>query len=236
MTTDTTTTQRAQETAATAAEESKHVAGAAADQARELAAEATQQARSVVKDTVTELQGQLDDQGRQQKDRVVGTLSSFGDDLGQMAEGRSGLAADLAQETARRAQDLSRQLESREPRELLDDVRRFARERPGAFLLGALAAGVVVGRLVRGTKDAVEASQAADTPRTTPGAPDTSQVHASNGAPTQPSDYGTPSSPTTTPPPLTPPLTPPSATGYSSPPPGAGLPGTPLDEPGGPSA
>jgi hypothetical protein len=37
---------------------------------------------------------------------------------------------------------------------VLDDVRSFARRRPGVFLLGAGIAGFAVGRLVRGAKDA----------------------------------------------------------------------------------
>jgi hypothetical protein len=41
-------------------------------------------------------------------------------------------------------------LEQREPGDLLDEVRRFARRRPGAFVLGALVAGVVAGRMTRG--------------------------------------------------------------------------------------
>ena len=79
-----------------------------------------------------------------------------------------GLAADLAQEVADRARSLSRHLDQREPGELLDDVRRFARQRPGTFLLGALAAGVIAGRLLRGTRDAVEEAEARDTSRVSP--------------------------------------------------------------------
>ncbi|WP_051247325.1 hypothetical protein [Nocardioides halotolerans] len=224
MTTDTSTTQRAQETAATAADQGKHVAGTAASEARDLAAEATQQARGVVTDAMSKLQGQLDDQGRQQKDRVAGTLATFADDLGQMAQGGAGLAATLAHEAADRAQTISRHLESREPRELLDDVRRFARQRPGTFLLGALAAGVVVGRLARGTKDAAEAAEGADTPRATPGAPNTTEVSAGHGQPTQPPTPATQATPVTSAPTTDLPA---SAMGYSSPPVGNGLPTAP---------
>ena len=152
--TDTSTTERAQQAASTAADQSRHVAGVAADEAKGVASEAAQQARSVVDDAVGQVREQLDDQGRQQRDRLAGTLASFGDDLGQMAESSSGLAADVAQEVAERARSLARHLDGREPSDLLDDVRRFARQRPGTFLLGALATGVVAGRLLRGTKDA----------------------------------------------------------------------------------
>jgi hypothetical protein len=235
MTTDTSTTQRAQETASTATDEGKHVAGVAADEARSVASDATTQVRNVVGDTVDQVRGQLDDQGRTQKDKLAGTLGSFSDDLAQMAENSSGLAANVAHEVAERARSISQQLDSREPAELLDDVRRFARQRPGTFLLGALAAGVVVGRLVRGTKDSIEAAEASGTgpsssttgtPRVTPGAPDTTSVHASHGQPT----IETPVSPATAPAPTP---VPPSVTGYSSPPAGTGLPGSAGDAEGG---
>ena len=126
-----------------------------------------------------------------------------------MSEHGSGLAAGVAAEVADRARSLSRQLDQREPSEILDDVRRFARQRPGTFLLGALAAGVVVGRLLRGTKDAVEAAEAEEppgvTPRittgVTPGAPDPGSVSEGLSGPTQEPSFDTP----------------PTATGYPSP-------------------
>jgi hypothetical protein len=234
MTTDTSTTHQARDTAATAADEGKHVAGVAGSEARGVASQAAQEARGVVDDAMTQVRGQLDDQGRQQKDRLAGTLATFGDDLDRMARGGSGMAADLARDAAGRAQALSRHLDGREPGELLDDVRRFARRRPGTFLLGALAAGVVVGRLARGTKDAVEAAEAAERPRVTPGAPNTADVSAAHGYRTQPPAPVTPQpAPGYSAPPSAPSYSaPPSAPSYSAPPPGAGLSETP-DSPAG---
>jgi hypothetical protein len=110
---------------------------------------------------------QLNEQTRTQRDRLTGTLRSLGDDLDKMAgQADTGLAGDLAREVAQRAHAVSQRLEGREPGELLDDVRRFARQRPGTFLLGALGAGVVAGRLLRGTKDGAAAA-AADSGSTT---------------------------------------------------------------------
>ena len=206
--------ERAQQAASTAADEGKHVAGVAADEARSVAAEATEHARTLVGEARTQLTGQVDQQTRQQKDLLASTLGTFGDDLSSMAQSGSGLASDVAHEVADRARTLAHHLDGREPTELLDDVRRFARQRPGVFLLGALAAGVVVGRLARGTKDAIEAADA--------GA-DGGSAHGS-GAPA-------PVAPVQ----VTRPLldAPASATGYSSPPVGTGLPGAPTDAPRG---
>jgi hypothetical protein len=61
---------------------------------------------------------------------------------------------------------LGRWLDSHGPDEVLDEVRSFARRRPGTFLLIAAGAGVVLGRLTRGLKDAP-----ATTPSTSPTVP-----------------------------------------------------------------
>jgi len=45
-------------------------------------------------------------------------------------------------------------LQNREPADLLEEVRSFARRKPGLFLLGAAAAGVLAGRLTSGVKAA----------------------------------------------------------------------------------
>src|SRR3954452_12911236 len=121
MTTNTTTTARAQEAASTAADEGRHVAGVAKDEAQNVAATAADQARNLVSETMDQVTGQLGEQANGQRDRVVGTLQSLGDDLERMADqsGTPGLARDLAHEAAARARTLGSHLDGREPRELL---------------------------------------------------------------------------------------------------------------------
>jgi hypothetical protein len=117
------------------------VAGESLNQARHLADEA---------------KGQLIEQSRVQRDRLVDTMRTFSGDLDRMASGESpssGLASDLVRQAAERTRELCARLEGREPAQVLDDVRGFARRRPGTFLLGSLVAGVVAGRLLRGAKD-----------------------------------------------------------------------------------
>src|SRR3712207_8459580 len=46
-------------------------------------------------------------------------------------------------------QRLADSLENRRPEELLEDLKRFARQRPGVFVLGALGAGFLAGRVLR---------------------------------------------------------------------------------------
>jgi uncharacterized protein YjbJ (UPF0337 family) len=146
------TKQKAQQVAGAAAVEGRQVTGVAKDEARHVADEAKHQARGVVDDAMS----QAREQSRTQRDRLVNTMRTFSDDLEQMASqgGRSGMATDLARQVAGRTRDLSSQLDGKEPTQILDDVRSFARRRPGTFLLGALVAGAVAGRLARGAKDA----------------------------------------------------------------------------------
>lgn len=153
--TDTPTAEKAQAAASTAADEGKHVAGVAQGEAAKVASEATAQAKSLAGEARTQVSDTAADQTRVQRDKLVSTLGTLGDDLDQMAErSDGGLAADVAKEVAGHARSLTSYLDGREPGELLEDVRDFARRRPGMFLLGALAAGVVAGRLARGVKDA----------------------------------------------------------------------------------
>lgn len=61
----------------------------------------------------------------------------------------SGPAVTLVRQATDGADKVASWLESREPGDLLDEVRRFARQRPGTFLAAAAAAGAVAGRLTR---------------------------------------------------------------------------------------
>lgn len=144
--------ERAQEVAGAAADQGRQVADTAMQQAKSVAGEATDHARGLVSDAL----GQVDDEARRQMGRMAQTLETFSDDLGQMADqsGSNGLASEMARQVANRTRDLGRRLDGREPQEILEDVRGFARRRPGTFLVGALVAGVVAGRFARGAKDA----------------------------------------------------------------------------------
>lgn len=146
------TADQAREAASTAAEESRHVAAVAKDEARHVAADAQAHARDLLGEARTEVEQQT----RSQLDSLVGTLQGFAEDLEKMARGESagsGLAQDVVQQVGDRARAFSAQLRDREPTELLDQARSYARRKPGTFLVGALAAGVVAGRLTRGAKE-----------------------------------------------------------------------------------
>ena len=134
-------------------DQAKHAASVASDEAKQVATDVRDQARGLLDET----KNQVQDQSRTQRDRLVDTLRTFGDDLDGMAQDRDGLASGAAREVAQRVRTISERLDGREPSELLDDLRSFARRRPGMFLAGALVSGVVVGRLLRGGRDAARA-------------------------------------------------------------------------------
>ncbi|HEY2239702.1 MAG TPA: hypothetical protein VGI21_12975 [Streptosporangiaceae bacterium] len=127
------------------------VAQTATDQAKQVAAETGRQAR----DLLGEAQGHATDQASTQQQRAAQQLHSVADELDQMASnsGQSGVATEFARQAANRAHGAASWLEQRQPADLLDEVRSFARRRPGAFLIGAAVAGLAAGRLTRGLKD-----------------------------------------------------------------------------------
>jgi len=135
------------------------VAGGAKDAASNVAGTAKEQAGEVVQQTRTQVQqllGQarteLSDQVHTQQKRTASGLRSLGDQLGAMAQGsdRPGPATDVAQQAADKAHQFASWLEARNPQGVLDEVRSFARRKPGVFLVAAVGAGVLSGRLTRG--------------------------------------------------------------------------------------
>lgn len=141
----------------TGLQEGQRLASNAKDEARTVADEARRQATTLL----DQARSEVEQQAAGQRDRAVELLRSFSDDLEKLLAGdggQDGLAADLARQAAERARELTHQLADRQPGAILDDVRGYARRRPGVFLVGALAAGVVVGRLARGAKDAESSS------------------------------------------------------------------------------
>jgi hypothetical protein len=161
------TTHVAKEQAAgvgqSAAGAGQHVAGVAKEEAGNVAQEAVSQARDVV-GTARE---QLVQQAAEQQDRLAGGLRTLGRELGSMADSNEdpGYASDLARQASSTINDVAGWLENRDPNGLMDDVRSFARRRPGAFLALAVGAGVLAGRLTRGLKDEASSGPSGSTTR-----------------------------------------------------------------------
>lgn len=147
--------------------EARHVADDAKQGTAQVAETAKQEARDVAldakrqaKDVYRQVRGEMSDQASTQQQRAASGLHSFAGELDQMASGSqaNGVAADLAQQAAEKARAFATWLESREPGDLAEELRSFARRRPGAFIAGAAAVGLLAGRMTRGLTDSPDES------------------------------------------------------------------------------
>jgi ElaB/YqjD/DUF883 family membrane-anchored ribosome-binding protein len=147
---------QAGELANTARDAGKHVAGVAGEQVGQVASEATHQVKQLVQQTRSE----FTEQAATQQQRVASGLRSLSEELTAMARGseQPGVATDLVEQAAERTNAVASWLQQREPGHVVDEITRFARQRPGAFLAIAAGAGFVVGRLGRGLKAASDDS------------------------------------------------------------------------------
>jgi len=131
-----TTVSKATDVASTVKGEASSVLGEAGTQARQLYAQT---------------QRELKDQASTQQQRLASGLRSVGSELESMSSSgdQQGVAADLVRQAAGRISGAASWLGDRDPASVLDEVKRYARRRPGMFIAGAAIAGVVVGRLTR---------------------------------------------------------------------------------------
>ncbi|WP_104524691.1 hypothetical protein [Blastococcus atacamensis] len=138
----------------TAAQAGGQVAATAADQAKTVVDETQRQA----KDLLEQGRSQLKEQTVGQQQKAASGLTSLAQELRGLADGTGsgapGPARDLLHQASGIVEGFADKLQNREPAELLDEVRAFARRKPGMFLLGAAAAGVLAGRLTSGVRAA----------------------------------------------------------------------------------
>ncbi|MCW3819749.1 hypothetical protein ONA91_35470 [Micromonospora sp. DR5-3] len=145
------TAEQAQQAASRVGQQAAQAGGqvghAAAEQGRQVAAQARQEARHLTGEATS----QVRDQARSQQHRAAEGLRGLGRDLGSMADrgADSGLAGQAVRQAATVADRAAGWLDEREPGEVLDDMRGYARQHPGMFLAGAAVAGVLAGRLTR---------------------------------------------------------------------------------------
>src|ERR1700754_3183781 len=138
----------AKEVGRTAVAAGGDVAQTAKEQGKQVARETARAARDLYGTT----RAQLRDQTGAQQRRAAAGIRSIGDEIRSMAEqgGQSGPASDLAHQASARIAGVADWIEAREPGQVVDEVKQFARRHPGAFLAGAAILGVLAGRLTRG--------------------------------------------------------------------------------------
>ncbi|WP_225636319.1 hypothetical protein [Streptomyces solaniscabiei] len=136
-------------TADQAKQAASQVAGTAADQARSVVGEARQQAGTVLEDMRSRAMNEAEGQTK----RAAGQLRQWASDLsGLAAHARDDSPArSLVAHAADRGSQAADYLDERGVEGIVGDLQRFARRRPGAFLGGALLAGLAVGRMAKAT-------------------------------------------------------------------------------------
>jgi len=154
-----------QSTTDVAKNEAQNMGQTAAEAGSQVASTAVDQAKTVVQETQQQAMNLLDHGRSQMREQAVGqqqkaaqSLSSLADELRGMVNGTSmdttGPAHDLLQQATGKIEEFAGWLQNREPADLLDEVRSFARRKPGTFLLGAAIAGIAAGRLTSGVRNA----------------------------------------------------------------------------------
>ena len=115
---------------------------------RSVVSDATEKAGEMMRTTHDELRSQVT---AKTKD-LSSTLDDIARQLSSMAESADDPQSPVAQLAHTAADQIRRQgqrLDEGGLEEIVSDVKRFARNRPGAFLLGTVAAGFAVGRLAK---------------------------------------------------------------------------------------
>ncbi|MET9929315.1 MULTISPECIES: hypothetical protein [unclassified Streptomyces] len=142
------------------------VVGTAKDQAANTVNEATAQAR----DVLSELRDQLQEQSRAQAGQLASNVRRLADELHDMSN--SGKPDSTATAAVRQVADGGRKvasrLENRGPEGIVEDLRGFARRKPGLFLAGAALAGFAAARLGKGMAAAESSGGPASGSKSTP--------------------------------------------------------------------
>jgi hypothetical protein len=141
----------------TAARGGQQLAQSVSEQTGRVTDETSKQARNLLHEGRQQLTEQAQE-GQQKAARGLHTLADQLEDMYAKSDG-SGIGPEVINQAAGHARTVASWLDDREPGDLLDEVRNFARHKPGMFLAGAAVAGLLVGRLTRG----VVAAQQDDT-------------------------------------------------------------------------
>jgi ElaB/YqjD/DUF883 family membrane-anchored ribosome-binding protein len=90
----------------------------------------------------------LEEQKRQVADRVSGVAAALQSAANSLAHSQNALVARYVEQAAGQVEDISRMVRDRRWNEIAAETEDFARRRPTLFVVGAAAAGFLVGRLL----------------------------------------------------------------------------------------
>lgn len=134
------------------AQDAKSGAGQVADTAKQQAGDVVQEARTQAREVYSQAKQELASHAADQHRRAGAGLHSLAEELHGMVDrsDEGGIATDAARQAAASVSSLAGWFDSHEPGDALQELRGFARRRPGAFLAGAAVVGLLAGRLTRG--------------------------------------------------------------------------------------
>lgn len=85
-------------------------------------------------------------------DEFLGDLKMQAQEYGQKIQDAAGKAKDYASDKFATATDKFKELQGKDPKEIVEDAKEFARQKPGQTILISAAVGLVLGLLFRGRK------------------------------------------------------------------------------------
>ena len=83
-------------------------------------------------------------------DEFLGDLKMQAQEYGQKIQDAAAQAKDFANEKFARAGDKFKEISNKDPQELIEDAKEFARQKPGQTILISAAVGLVLGLILRG--------------------------------------------------------------------------------------
>jgi len=84
------------------------------------------------------------------KDEFLGDLKMHAEEYGQKVKDAAGNAYDFATEKYAAASDKFKEISAKDPKELVEDAKEFARQKPGQTILISAAVGLVLGLILKG--------------------------------------------------------------------------------------
>jgi len=93
-----------------------------------------------------------DEFGSSGTDEFLGELRMQAEEYGQKLQDAAVKAKDFASEKFAQAGDKFKEIANKDPKELVEDAKEFARQKPGQTILISAAVGLVLGLLLRGRR------------------------------------------------------------------------------------
>jgi hypothetical protein len=142
------TAEKAKQAAGEAGEQAKQVVSEAKEQTRQMAGDIKEQARDVLGEARSEIRHQAESGTK----RAAEGIRTFGSQIEALRDGRleeAGPVAGYAAQARRKVDEVANRLDRDGLDGVIADLSRFARRRPGLFLLACGGAGFAVARLAR---------------------------------------------------------------------------------------